>query len=220
MTLISRNSPIGDCVQWAVRSATSNAFWDHCNGWNLLFHVLDFCLPRTYEFLFSAHCSIQFLSHCTPGAVRLQRFFSPCRRLGHAWYLHLQRCPCALLTQLNSFGLPSIKKKAEDRPNSFASVVQTPSWVESLPDAELYAAFHAARQCALRRISHFFLLHTDNVAVYRSLTTGRVSATAATSGTYLSPLSATASGALSPDAGGWIKSAINQSCQHVITPPT
>ena len=60
------------------------------------------------------------------------------------------------------------------RPLSFASVVSVPSWIVSLQDAELYGAFHALRQCALRKLSHC-CIHTDNLGVYFTLLSGRAS---------------------------------------------
>ena len=61
------------------------------------------------------------------------------------------------------------------RPHSSATVVQTPDWVATQQDAELYGAFHAVCQCALRGLSHF-CMYTDNIGVYYTLTTGGVAA--------------------------------------------
>jgi hypothetical protein len=59
--------------------------------------------------------------------------------------------------------------------SSFATTAPTPHWLKSVQDAELYGVFHALRQCSLQKFSHICLL-TDNLGVYHTLSSGRVSA--------------------------------------------
>jgi len=61
------------------------------------------------------------------------------------------------------------------RPRSFATTVPTPVWLRSIQDAELYGIFHALRQCALQKLSHVCIF-TDNLGVFNTLSSGRVSA--------------------------------------------
>ena len=59
--------------------------------------------------------------------------------------------------------------------DSFASVTETPSWVTSLQQAELYAIFHCVRLLSLRKLSMACLI-TDNLGAFYTVATGRVSA--------------------------------------------
>ena len=59
--------------------------------------------------------------------------------------------------------------------DSFASVVDTPRWVTSLQQAELYAVFHAVRLLSLRSFSSACLV-TDNLSTFFTVTAGRIAA--------------------------------------------
>ena len=70
------------------------------------------------------------------------------------------------------------------RPRSFATAVQTPRWIKSIQDAELYAVFHTLRQLSLQGITHA-CVYTDNQAVFYSVLHGKVSSHAHARGRIL-----------------------------------
>ena len=62
------------------------------------------------------------------------------------------------------------------RPHPFATTVQSPPWVLSQQDAELYAIFHAIHQAHLIKLSHV-CIYTDNFSAFFTLISGRVPST-------------------------------------------
>jgi hypothetical protein len=58
---------------------------------------------------------------------------------------------------------------------SFASVAQTPAWVRSMQQAEMYALFHTLRQIVHHRLSMACVV-TDNAGTFYTVATGRCSA--------------------------------------------
>ena len=59
---------------------------------------------------------------------------------------------------------------------SFSTTIQTPSWVATQQEAELYAIFHGLRQTLLKRLSSTTIF-TDNLAAFHTVLHGRVSST-------------------------------------------
>jgi hypothetical protein len=68
---------------------------------------------------------------------------------------------------------------ASCRPSNYATSTQTPLWVRSIQDAELYAIFHGVRQGMLRKYSHL-CVYTDNTSAFYTLLSGRVSSSTPT----------------------------------------